>query len=107
MKHPLLLAATLAMTLGACTPAPSTTDHSSMTMDDMSHALHGKTGDAFDAAFIEGMIPHHQGAIDMANAALENAGHEEIKQMARDIIKSQQREIDMMKEWQRTWGYTE
>ena len=78
----------------------------SMTMDDMTEALEGKTGDAFDAAFIEGMIPHHQGAIDMAEAALQSARHDEIRAMARAIISAQQKEIDQMREWQRSWGYT-
>lgn len=82
-------------------------DHMSMSMDDMSEMLEGKTGDAFDKAFVEGMIPHHQGAIDMARAALQSAKHDEIKQMARDIISAQQKEIDMMKQWQKDWGYTE
>lgn len=79
----------------------------SMTMDDMVAALEGKTGDAFDEAFIDAMIPHHQGAIDMAREALQNAKHDEIKQMARDIISAQQREIEQMREWQRAWGYNQ
>ncbi len=82
-------------------------DAMGMSMDDMSEMLEGKTGDAFDKAFIEGMIPHHQGAIDMARAALKSAGHEEIKQMARAIIAAQQSEIDMMNGWLKDWGYTE
>lgn len=80
-------------------------EHGSMTMDDMVDMLKGKTGDAFDKAFLEGMIPHHQGAVDMANAVLRDAKHEELKQLARDIIASQQKEIDMMKQWQKDWGY--
>lgn len=77
-----------------------------MTMRGMSMMLQGKTGDDFDRAFIQMMIPHHEGAIDMAELALENAKHEEMKQLARDIIEAQQREIDMMLEWQKNWGYT-
>lgn len=82
-------------------------DMMGMSMDDMAGMLEGKTGDAFDAAFLAGMIPHHQGAIDMAEAALESAGHEEIKAMARAIISAQQKEIDQMRGWQKSWGYTE
>ena len=73
----------------------------------MSMMLRGKTGDAFDRAFIQLMIPHHQDAINMANMALENAKHEEMKNLARDIISTQQREIDMMKQWKQSWGYTQ
>lgn len=80
-------------------------DMMDMSMDDMSAMLEGKTGDEFDKAFIEGMIPHHQGAIDMANAAKTSAKHAEIKKMADEIIAAQQREIDMMRSWQEAWGY--
>ena len=80
-------------------------DRMSMSMDDMAAILEGKTGDDFDAAFIAGMIPHHQGAIDMANAALKDAKHEEIKRMAKAIVTAQQKEIDQMKQWRSTWGY--
>lgn len=80
-------------------------DHDDMTMGDMVDMLKGKTGDELDAAFLEGMIPHHQGAVDMANLILKNAKHEELRQMARDIIDAQQKEIDMMEGWQKAWGY--
>jgi hypothetical protein len=80
-------------------------DMMSMTMNDMSEMLVGKTGDDFDRAFIEGMIPHHQGAIDMAREALKSAKHQEIKDMAEAIIGAQQSEIDMMNRWMVEWGY--
>lgn len=78
-----------------------------MSMDDMMAELEGKTGDDFDKAFIEMMIPHHEGAIEMARAAQRSAKHQEIKDMAEDIISAQQSEIDMMRGWQQAWGYTE
>ena len=58
-----------------------------------------------DRHFIEQMIPHHQGAIDMAKLAQKNAFHQEIKDMADDIISAQTNEINMMKNWQSSWGY--
>ena len=76
-----------------------------MSMDDMVESLKGKTGDEFDKAFITGMVEHHQGAIDMANLAKQYAGHSEIKSMADDIISAQTSEINMMRDWQKTWGY--
>lgn len=76
-----------------------------MTMSDMEQALEGKTGEAFDRAFIEMMIDHHQGAIDMANLAKIQAGHTEIKTMADDIIKAQMKEISDMKNWYSSWGF--
>lgn len=104
------------LVLAACAPADNGTamdhsngtgDHASMSMDDMMVELEGKTGDDFDKAFIEMMIPHHEGAIEMARAAQQSAKHQEIKNMADDIISAQQSEIDMMRGWQRSWGYTE
>src|SRR3989344_8458149 len=78
----------------------------SMSMDQMVAGLQGKTGDAFDEAFISEMIDHHQGAIDMANLAKQNAKHDEIKKLADDIVSAQSKEIDMMQTWQRDWGYS-
>jgi uncharacterized protein (DUF305 family) len=80
-------------------------DEPSMTMEDMSHALEGKTGEAFDKEFLIQMIPHHQGAVEMAELALTNAEHQEIKDMAQSIIDSQNQEIKMMQDWQQMWGY--
>jgi uncharacterized protein (DUF305 family) len=50
-----------------------------------------------DKAFIDAMVPHHQGAIAMAEVALKNAEHEEIIQLSRNIISSQQAEIEELK----------
>ena len=72
-------------------------------MHDMNAALVGKEGDVFDQTFLSEMIVHHQGAIDMANLALVHAKHQEIKDLARAIIKAQTTEITQMKEWQQKW----
>lgn len=84
-------------------------NHESMSMEsmmmDMNASLAGKTGEEFDKAFIDEMIIHHQGAIDMANLALTNAEHEEIKNLSNDIITAQTKEIEQMKSWQKMWGY--
>jgi uncharacterized protein (DUF305 family) len=79
---------------------------SSMSMDEMTTDLKGKTGDDFDKAFVAEMITHHQGAIDMANLALTNAKHQEVKDLAETIITAQTSEITQMKNWQTQWGYT-
>lgn len=85
----------------------TTTDNSmaSMSMDDMTTELKGKTGDAFDAAFIAMMIEHHAGAIEMAKLAEDSAKHDEIKQLSKDIISAQDKEISQMAQWQKDWGY--
>lgn len=62
-------------------------------------------GDDFDKAFIDEMIMHHQGAIDMARLIEANARHDELKLLGRDIISTQSKEIDMMQTWQTDWGY--
>jgi uncharacterized protein (DUF305 family) len=56
-----------------------------------------ENGKYSDRRFIDAMVPHHQGAIAMANVALENAEHEEIKELSRNIVSSQQAEIDELK----------
>ena len=56
------------------------------------------TGDA-DIDFVRGMIPHHQGAIDMAKIVLEKGKNPEIRKLAEDIIKAQESEIKMMNDW--------
>ncbi len=56
------------------------------------------TGDA-DIDFVEGMIPHHQGAIDMAKVVLEKGKDPEIKKLAEGIVKAQESEISMMQDW--------
>lgn len=72
-------------------------------MHDMNAGLVGKTGDAFDQAFLAEMIVHHEGAVEMAELALTNAKHEEIKNLASLIIEAQNKEITEMKSWQKNW----
>jgi len=67
--------------------------------------LQSLEGDDFDKAFIDEMVMHHQGAIDMAKLIETNASHNELKQLGRDIISAQSKEIDMMQTWQTDWGY--
>ena len=52
-----------------------------------------------DVAFICGMIPHHQSAIDMARVVLKTGDNAEAKKMAEKVIKDQGQEIAEMKEW--------
>ncbi|GAB4197298.1 MAG: DUF305 domain-containing protein [Roseiflexaceae bacterium] len=57
----------------------------------------------YDARFIDSMIEHHQGAIDMANQALQQAEKPEIKTLAQAIIQAQQSEIVQMRQWREAW----
>jgi uncharacterized protein (DUF305 family) len=54
------------------------------------------TGDA-DADFAATMIPHHQGAIDMAVAELHYGRNEQLRRIAQEIIVDQQQEITAMR----------
>lgn len=63
----------------------------------------GPQDDKFDLRFIDGMILHHQGAITMAEAVLQNSQREEMKQLAKAVITTQQDEIDQMKQWRQAW----
>ena len=84
-------------------------DHGSMDHGQMGHGSMGmgskgmarqmvmENGKYSDKAFIDAMIPHHQGAIEMAQVALKNAEHKEIKQLSRNIVSTQQAEIEELK----------
>ncbi len=56
------------------------------------------TGDA-DRDFVVNMIPHHQGAIDMANTELKYGKDSELRTLAKNIITAQEQEISMMQDW--------
>lgn len=72
-------------------------------MDDMTSGLSGKIGDEFDQAFLDEMIVHHQGAIDMAKMVLVASKRPELIQLANDIITAQTKEIQMMSAWKELW----
>ena len=111
-------------TTAAHTPAPTggaptgQNDHSAMSggtmmsgdlekdmsmMNEMMVKTLGQQDPHYDHRFIDMMIPHHEGAIMMAKDALAHANKPELKQMARNVITSQQLEIDEMKNWRAKW----
>ena len=74
---------------------------------DHDHMAHGSMGMGYgmlmknskysDERFIDAMVPHHRGAIAMARVALKNAEHEEIIELSRNIVSTQQDEIEELK----------
>ncbi len=71
-------------------------------MDAMTSGLEGKTGDELDKAFLEEMIVHHEGAIEMAEL-VKNSEHRELRTLSGAIIKAQTKEIEQMKKWLGEW----
>ena len=71
-------------------------DDSGMMSEDEMRELQDASGADLDRMFLEMMIRHHEGAIDMARAEVEDGAYEEAKAMARTIIEAQQAEIEEM-----------
>lgn len=72
-------------------------NHNSMGMD------LGPADANYDLRFIDAMIPHHQGATEMAKEAQQKSKRSEIKKLAGEIIKAQNKEIAQLKQWRTAW----
>ena len=99
-----LLAIALAFALHTGSAAAHNHESYMAAMDKMNHTMMSMkmTGDP-TRDFVLMMIPHHQSAIDMAEALLkEPAADSEIKAMAEKIITDQQREIEQLNAWLET-----
>ncbi len=57
----------------------------------------------FDRAFVDAMIPHPQSAIEMARVASKKNKNPEIEELAENLVSTQKREIETMKQWRREW----
>ncbi len=79
-----------------------------MTMDsmmmDMVANMKGKSGKELEKVFLTDMIPHHQGAVDMAKLLLQDKSvRTELVQFANAIISAQEGEISQMREWLKSY----
>ena len=71
------------------------------------HAINARMHEGMDVAFtgnadidfVRGMIPHHQGAVDMAKTVLAFGKDPQIRKLAEEIIKAQESEIALMQDW--------
>ncbi len=108
MRAPLIIVTVVlaaSLTAAACgddstsepTPQPTT----AATVDHGGHSM--GEGEEFDAMYIDGMIEHHEGAITMAERALEEAERPEIRAMAQAIVDAQAAEIQQMQSWRDIW----
>lgn len=77
-------------------------DHGSMDHSSMKSSPNAAAA-PYDLQFLDTMIAHHQGAVEMAGPAAAKAQHTEIKSLAANIISSQQKEIAEMKAWRDKW----
>jgi uncharacterized protein (DUF305 family) len=84
--------------------APSATDSASTkAFKEANDRMHAEMGIPFtgnaDVDFVKGMLPHHQGAVDMARIVLKHGKDPAVRKLAREIIKAQDVEIAFMKKW--------
>lgn len=100
----ILVSLALLCTLAACSTTAQQTatppvDIYANAMANMHANMHyTPTGDA-DADFVMGMIPHHQGAVDMAEILVKNGKDKELRRLGKDIIAAQKKEIAFMEAW--------
>jgi Uncharacterized protein conserved in bacteria len=96
----LVLVAAFALPARNPVPTPVGADQEGM-------AGHGMSGMSIsvdsEAAFITGMIPHHQEAVASAQAVLETTERPEVRELARDVIETQTQEIAMLEGWLTRW----
>ena len=81
-------------------PATTAADKAfAASMKTMMNGMNVKTTGKPDKDFVLMMIPHHQGAIDMAEVELQYGADPELRQLAKEIVAAQDKEIAQMKAW--------
>ena len=76
----------------------------SMSGDSMIKGMDGMSkGVIDDQSFLEGMIPHHQEAVDSSNQVIKTTTDIELKAFAQNVIAAQTKEINEMKAWYKSW----
>jgi hypothetical protein len=83
--------------LATCSRSVSFVSENNAAMAKMMAAMDVEPSGDADADFVAAMIPHHQGAIDMAKVELRHGRNEQLRRLAQEIIVTQQQEITVMR----------
>jgi uncharacterized protein (DUF305 family) len=104
-----LITAIAALTLSFTAPSLMAADANSVeqmhhdymqSMSGMKDQMHqGVMSNDPDVAFASGMLPHHEGAVEMAKIELKYGKDPQMRQLAENIIKAQETEMQQMKAW--------
>jgi hypothetical protein len=86
-----------ALPLAADSPEAAFLAENDAAMVKMHRDMHTKPSGDVDRDFVNMMVPHHQGAIDMAQAVLRYGHDDRIRRLAQEIIVEQQQEIQVMR----------
>lgn len=84
-------------------------NHGGMMQGDMNHGNMNHNMDIgpaeanYDLRFLDSMIPHHQGALVMAQEAIAKSKRPELVKLAKSIISDQNKEIAQMQQWRKQW----
>ena len=105
-RYPLIAAAIL---MAAAPVALSASQHEAAdafrtAMNKMHQAMPMEFTGQADVDFVKSMIPHHQGAIDMAKVELQYGKDPKLREMAKEIIAAQEKEIAEMQAWLKANG---
>lgn len=87
-------------------PHPKTVEEMKQHMQQMNqHMMHvlGEADAEYDRRFMEMMIHHHKGGIDMAKDAVQKAQHPELKKKAEEMIRMQKKDNQQMQQWLQDW----
>jgi uncharacterized protein (DUF305 family) len=104
----------ISILITACSTATSNQTKGTIPANAQKESQHGNTNhdmsmelgpaDAdYDLRYIDSMVLHHQGAVNMAQAVLQHSQRLEMKKLAQDIIAAQEKEIAQMQEWRKAW----